>query len=1320
MIKNMYLLDYLEVDEMKNYFLGTKTTWFSVVLVAVAFVLFGLYNSEQAGAQPTGAVDIGTPGNSGEPTIVGTGSTAADFVDIDSLLGGGIADPLGGATSGVIMRLDVGNAPTGILIKDDVINYSVLGGTLLKISTYYYGTTSGNKVVVTSSGEVGTVNVGSVYGGLSQGQYLDPDTNDGHSDSVVTGNEVYVSGTVNNNVVGGASNAAGVNITNNTVTISGSANVANDNSGKSGKVIGGSICVPNLSDCDGTSTGSITGNTVNIDGGQVRDAIGAEHFNAATYIDNGDTIAPQVSNNTVNITGGQVEKVSGAYIGNGTANSDTNKVIISGGTITESIYAVTGSEGSAKNNVVKITDGSFSSGIEIVSVELVNGIIDDNEIEISNINFASNTIDIIGGTSNGSNNIDITNNTISLNNVTGSNIIVTGAYTENNGELSGNTINITDSTVSYIYGSVQNTSASVTATLSENIVNLEGANVIHDVYAAIIDHNTNSNASGNIINIKGTDSTVNQIGGDLYAARSVTAGSQSGNDNVINIENGINTVTGKTVAYGTINILDGTNEFGNDVLTNADKNIVISGGDNTFKSNISAQAGKINVTNATVKMDSSVARTVTATEVNVGNNGTFDTGDTDVTVADGDVNFTGNSTLTVGESSGGKLTVADGDLSLSGSSTSTVQGDIIAEAVTFDNAQNSIDGDVTATAGDLVFKGDSINNLSNGTLTASQGISFEGNSANTINTGLTATNDINFSSSLDNTIEGSRTITSTSGNVNVLSNLSLGTSADLTFSSTNLNVDPYATLTLLNDATLNFDSSKSLSLAGDSFLDLDINTLTVSSGGTIEIAPNAIIRVADNGTKNGSIDASAATVSMQPGRIYLDLAAYDPASDFSDPIITGLASLPTGTTFYNVLYDAEIDSSGNLVITGITSKDSALNGLADDLGLPFTRNASQIGKLLDAIAKNGDNPDLTVGVNDFLQEMDLLAITNPAEARVILETVLKQSAGESLLGLTEAIAMTTYKAQGVILGRLDRIYQGDLAIPPAAGFGDSSNRVWVGGFGSWARQKDQNEVDGYDYDAGGVSLGYDRLLASGLRVGVAGTFSTGKLKTNTGLSAIDIDTVAFGLYGSYVFQNDLFLDATASYGHSSNDSEVRMLGPGAVPTGATKTGSFDIDTFLVGARLGKIFTFDNISLTPTIGVRYLRFSQDGWAETINGANYYGIANWFAKRNDSVVEIPLQVKLDGTFQAGQATITPELRLGWTFMAKRPDNELVLGFAGSSLSTTVYGTKPKRNSFQVGAGAKINVSENVDIFVNYDLDLASRYRNHMASGGLGFNF
>jgi outer membrane autotransporter protein len=207
--------------------------------------------------------------------------------------------------------------------------------------------------------------------------------------------------------------------------------------------------------------------------------------------------------------------------------------------------------------------------------------------------------------------------------------------------------------------------------------------------------------------------------------------------------------------------------------------------------------------------------------------------------------------------------------------------------------------------------------------------------------------------------------------------------------------------------------------------------------------------------------------------------------------------------------------------------------------------------------------------------------------------------------------------------------------------------------------------------------------------------------------------MSIGVYGSYVLPNSLFFDLTASYGHSQNDSSVSL------PLGGTKSGSFDINTWLVGARVGKIISLDSINITPTIGLRYLSVHQDGWRETISGGGV-GLANWFSKRNEQIVEVPLQVKINGSFSSGSVSITPELRLGWTFLAKKPDNELNIGFVGSAMSTAVYGTRPKSSSFQAGAGVKVSITQNVDAFINYDLDLAKGYRNHVASGGLAFNF
>jgi hypothetical protein len=117
-----------------------------------------------------------------------------------------------------------------------------------------------------------------------------------------------------------------------------------------------------------------------------------------------------------------------------------------------------------------------------------------------------------------------------------------------------------------------------------------------------------------------------------------------------------------------------------------------------------------------------------------------------------------------------------------------------------------------------------------------------------------------------------------------------------------------------------------------------------------------------------------------------------------------------------------------------------------------------------------------------------------------------------------------------------------------------------------------------------------------------------------------------------------------------------------------------------------------------------------------------LPNYFNKKSDHIVEIPVLVKLNSTVDLGSTKVTPEVRLGYTFVAKRPDNDLTVGFVGSGLRTTIHGVKPPRGSFQAGLGAKFEVGPegNFDIFVNYDVDVARRYVNHNAILGVGFSF
>jgi outer membrane autotransporter protein len=336
------------------------------------------------------------------------------------------------------------------------------------------------------------------------------------------------------------------------------------------------------------------------------------------------------------------------------------------------------------------------------------------------------------------------------------------------------------------------------------------------------------------------------------------------------------------------------------------------------------------------------------------------------------------------------------------------------------------------------------------------------------------------------------------------------------------------------------------------------------------------------------------------------------------------------------------------------------------------------------------------------------------------ELAFKQLIGESVVNVPLAISTTVLKAQGVVFNRLDRIRQVELGTltPPAAGQGDALNRVWVGGFGVWADADNKNNVFGYDYNAAGVALGYDRKFDGlpGLLLGVSAAFSNGELSNNNGLSETDIDTYGFGVYGSYILPNGLFFDANVGFNSANNDYTERLV------IGGTKSGAFDVNSWQLGARFGYVHKINNFQLIPSLGIRYFTLRQKRWVESLDAAAIAAGAEalWYAETTDNQFDIPLQLKINGTFEAGSAVVTPELRLGYTVVAKKTDNVANVGFVGNNTTYELSGLKPQRNTFQVGAGVKINTASVVDIFVNYDLDIGNGYKNHNASLGVGFDF
>jgi outer membrane autotransporter protein len=289
--------------------------------------------------------------------------------------------------------------------------------------------------------------------------------------------------------------------------------------------------------------------------------------------------------------------------------------------------------------------------------------------------------------------------------------------------------------------------------------------------------------------------------------------------------------------------------------------------------------------------------------------------------------------------------------------------------------------------------------------------------------------------------------------------------------------------------------------------------------------------------------------------------------------------------------------------------------------------------------------------------------------------------------------------------------------PPAAGSGAELNRVWVGGFGIWSHEDNTDTVSGYDYSGGGVAIGYDRKFdgVEGLRVGLSGAYGSGQLENNDGRTTVDMDTIGIGVYASYIMPNNVFFDANVAYANTSNDYNTNLI------VGGEKSGSFTINSWQFGLRGGVVIKGDNYQIVPSVGVRYLWLEQGSFADTLDAAaRASSQGNDYKSRTDYQVDIPVQVKFNSKVIAGSAVLTPEFRLGYNFAVKKPDNAMDVTIIGSPRTYKIHGTRARGNSFQAGAGLKVNTGGIVDFFINYDLDVSDGYYSHNASLGLGFEF
>lgn len=270
--------------------------------------------------------------------------------------------------------------------------------------------------------------------------------------------------------------------------------------------------------------------------------------------------------------------------------------------------------------------------------------------------------------------------------------------------------------------------------------------------------------------------------------------------------------------------------------------------------------------------------------------------------------------------------------------------------------------------------------------------------------------------------------------------------------------------------------------------------------------------------------------------------------------------------------------------------------------------------------------------------------------------------------------------------------------------------IWAGGFGNWAKQKEKNYIHGYDYDGAGLQLGYEHRLDC-IVLGFAGSYTDARLKVKDLDTRFDGDILNLAAYGAYMHESGFYASGRLGFGYGWNDYKVDMV------MGGKKKGDYDNQTYSAAGEIGYSFQLPaRFTLTPSVGIDYTHFRQEKWKERGGRVN-----DFFRKRSDHWVQVPLAVKASTVFQLGSDwTLIPEAKVAYLYQAKKSRARIKMGYVGASSTTTMVGVDTGRSRWLLGAGATARYGDRFDFGIDYSFETRSKFHSHGLTGTVGISF
>jgi outer membrane autotransporter protein len=269
--------------------------------------------------------------------------------------------------------------------------------------------------------------------------------------------------------------------------------------------------------------------------------------------------------------------------------------------------------------------------------------------------------------------------------------------------------------------------------------------------------------------------------------------------------------------------------------------------------------------------------------------------------------------------------------------------------------------------------------------------------------------------------------------------------------------------------------------------------------------------------------------------------------------------------------------------------------------------------------------------------------------------------------------------------------------------------VWVTGFGDFVNVDNEGQVEGYRFNAGGVTVGADYRLTDHFVIGLVGGYAHTWTDLNPS-GSVDDNAGWGGGYAGY-FGHGLYIDGAAFVGADSFDT-VRAALLSSSATGSSNGHAFS--TFIAG---GYDFHIGQLRMGPTAALQYSSATIEAFSE--NGS----IAPVMVSSN-SQHSLRTDFGLRGwtEFHLAQLGLRPFFRTAWEHEYEESPlsvSAALVDIPGSS--TTITGPSLGHDSVVVNAGVAVEWTRNFSTYISYDGQLGrDRYDSNGLSGGLQISF